>query len=50
MGSVKTKLKSSYIDDGRPTKIGKLSSKPEFYCVLAGKINSIYEIERTVYA
>ena len=50
MYTVKTKLKSSYIDDGRPTKIGKLSSKPEFYCVLAGKINSIYEIERIVYA
>ena len=46
MYTIKTKLKASYIDDGRPTVIGKLCSTPEYYCLFAGKINSIYEIER----
>lgn len=46
--TIKSKLKSSYIDDGRPTKIGKLSTNPDLYCLFAGKINSIYEIERIV--
>ena len=45
MFTVKTKLESSYIDDGRPTVIAKCSDKPFFYCVFAGKINCIYEIE-----
>lgn len=46
--TIKSKLKASYIDDGRPTRVGKLSSTPDFYCLFAGKINSIYEIERIV--
>ena len=44
--TIKSKLKSSYIDDGRPTEIKKLKSNPDFYCIFSGKINSIYEIEK----
>jgi hypothetical protein len=46
MFTIKTKLKASYIDDGRPTIVTKLHSNPDFFCLFAGKINSIYEIER----
>jgi len=46
--TIKTKLKASYIDDGRPTEISKLRDKPQFYCLFAGKVNSIYEIEKIV--
>lgn len=48
MYTIKAKLQSSYIDDGRPTEITKLRSNPGFYCLFAGKINSIYEIETEV--
>ena len=44
--TIKSKLKSSFIDDGRPTHILKLQENPSFYCIFAGKINSIYEIEK----
>jgi FAD dependent oxidoreductase len=44
--TIKTKLKSSYIDDGRPTEISKMSDRPSYYCLFSGKINSIYEIEK----
>jgi FAD dependent oxidoreductase len=44
--TIKTKLKSSYIDDGRPTEIALLRQNPAFYCLFSGKINSIYEIEK----
>jgi hypothetical protein len=44
--TIKSKLKSSYIDDGRPTEISMLHETPKFYCLFAGKINSIYEIEK----
>lgn len=44
--TIKSKLKSSYIDDGRPTEISLLHESPRFYCLFAGKINSIYEIEK----
>jgi hypothetical protein len=44
--TIKSKLKASYIDDGRPTEISKLRDSPPFYCIFAGKINSIYEIEK----
>ena len=44
--TVKTKLKSAFVDDGRPTDLRVLSKKPFFACVFSGKINSIYEIER----
>ncbi len=46
--TIKSKLKASYIDDGRPTEISVLSEKPAFYCIFAGKINSIYEIEKVI--
>ena len=44
--TIKSKLRASHIDDGRPTEIVKLSESPQFYCLFAGKINSIYEIEQ----
>ncbi|GAB4498423.1 MAG: hypothetical protein OHK0019_33690 [Saprospiraceae bacterium] len=46
--TIKSKLKASYIDDGRPTEISLLRSEPRFYCLFAGKINSIYEVEKIV--
>jgi hypothetical protein len=46
--AIKSKLKSSYIDDGRPTEISKLSALPSYYCLFSGKINSIYEIEKLI--
>jgi hypothetical protein len=44
--TIKSKLKASYIDDGRPTEISVLSQNPQFICLFAGKVNSIYEIEK----
>lgn len=44
--TIKSKLKASYIDDGRPTEIAQLHENPPFYCIFAGKINSIYEVEK----
>jgi len=44
--TIKSKLKASHIDDGRPTEISMLREQPRFYCLFAGKINSIYEIEK----
>jgi hypothetical protein len=44
--TIKSKLQASYIDDGRPTEISMLSESPRFYCLFAGKINSIYEVEK----
>ncbi|MBK7938456.1 MAG: hypothetical protein IPJ82_15855 [Lewinellaceae bacterium] len=44
--TIKSKLKANYIDDGRPTEISMLRSEPRFYCLFAGKINSIYEVEK----
>lgn len=46
--TIKSKLKANHIDDGRPTEISQLHAKPDFYCIFAGKINSIYEIEKVV--
>ncbi len=46
--TIKSKLKANYIDDGRPTEISVLNDNPRFYCIFAGKINSIYEIEKVV--
>jgi hypothetical protein len=46
--TIKSKLKASYIDDGRPTEISRLSDSPPYYCIFAGKINSIYEIEKSL--
>ncbi len=44
--TIKSKLKANHIDDGRPTEIAILSQKPDFFCLFAGKINSIYEVEK----
>lgn len=44
--TIKSKLKASHIDDSRPTEIALLSASPRFYCLFAGKINSIYEVEK----
>lgn len=44
--TIKSKLKASHIDDGRPTEIALLHEQPRFYCLFAGKINSIYEVEK----
>jgi hypothetical protein len=46
--TIKSKLKANYIDDGRPTEIAKLRDTPRFYCLFAGKVNSIYEIEKII--
>ena len=46
--TIKSKLKANHIDDGRPTEISQLHANPDFYCIFAGKINSIYEIEKMV--
>jgi hypothetical protein len=48
MFTIKSKLKANYIDDGRPTEISVLHENPRFYCIFAGKINSIYEIEKVI--
>jgi len=44
--TIKSKLKASHIDDGRPTEISMLCERPRLYCLFAGKVNSIYEIEK----
>ncbi|MCB9284312.1 MAG: FAD-binding oxidoreductase [Lewinellaceae bacterium] len=44
--TIKSKLQASFIDDSRPTEISLLRENPHFYCIFAGKINSIYEIEK----
>ena len=43
--SIKAVLKSSEIDDSRPTIIRKFSEAPYFYTVLSGKINTIYDLD-----
>jgi len=45
MYAIKAKLRSSAVDDRRPTKVMKLHENPDFICVFAGKVNCIYEIE-----
>ncbi|MCB0643344.1 MAG: hypothetical protein KDC44_16960 [Phaeodactylibacter sp.] len=44
--TIKSKLRANHIDDGRPTEIRCLHKNPHFYCIFAGKINSIYEVEK----
>lgn len=43
--SMKPILKTSEIDDSRPTVIKQFSSNPTFISVLSGKINTIYDLE-----
>jgi hypothetical protein len=46
--TIKSKLKANAIDDGRPTEIAVLHENPYYYNLFAGKINSIYEIEKVI--
>lgn len=43
--SMKPILKSSEIDDSRPTVIRVHSKNPSFISVLSGKINTVYDLE-----
>ena len=44
--SMKPILKSSEVDDSRPTAIKIHSSKPTFISVLSGKINTVYDLDQ----
>ncbi len=46
--SMKPILKSSEIDDSRPTIIRKNSDKPTFVSVLSGKINTVYDLDEVL--
>lgn len=46
--SMKPILKTSEIDDSRPTVIKHFSSNPTFISVLSGKINAIYDLEEVL--
>lgn len=43
--SMKPILKSSEMDDSRPTAIRVLSGRPAFVSVLSGKINTVYDLD-----
>lgn len=43
--SMKPILKSSEVDDSRPTRIRTDSKEPYFVSVLSGKINTVYDLE-----
>ncbi len=43
--SMKPILKSSEVDDSRPTAIRVLSEAPTFVSVLSGKINTVYDLD-----
>lgn len=43
--SMKPILKSSEIDDSRPTMIRRYNDTPRFISVLSGKINTVYELD-----
>ena len=43
--SMKPILKSSEVDDSRPTAIAVMSSSPSFISVLSGKINTVYDLD-----
>ena len=38
-------LKSSEVDDSRPTAIAVMSDSPVFISVLSGKINTVYDLD-----
>ncbi len=46
--SMKPILKSSEIDDSRPTVIRRHSEKPCFISVLSGKINTVYDLDEVL--
>ena len=43
--SMKPILKSSEIDDSRPTVINQYSTNPTFISVLSGKVNTIFDLD-----
>lgn len=43
--SMKPILKSSEIDDSRPTLVRQMKDKPIFVSVLSGKINTVYDLD-----
>jgi len=43
--SMKPILKSSEVDDSRPTAIRVMSTEPVFISVLSGKINTVYDLD-----
>lgn len=43
--SMKPILKSSEVDDSRPTAIRMMRTKPTFISVLSGKINTVYDLD-----
>lgn len=43
--SMKPILKASEVDDSRPTVVRRLCDSPEFYTVLSGKINTVYDLD-----
>lgn len=43
--TIKAKLQANHIDDGRPTAVRLLHHDPAFFCVFAGKVNSVYAME-----
>lgn len=42
--TIKTILKDSEVDDGRPTILKRWHKAPDFYTVFSGKLNTIYEL------
>ena len=47
--SMKPILKSSEIDDSRPTVIKKYTTNPTFISVLSGKINTTYDLDEVLF-
>lgn len=45
MFAIKSVLKSSEVDDSRPTLLRQYSSEPCFHTVFSGKINAIYDLD-----
>ena len=43
--SMKPILKSSEMDDSRPTVIKQYSTNPTFISVLSGKVNTIFDLD-----
>jgi hypothetical protein len=43
--AIKPILMASEVDDSRPTIIRQHASKPSFYSVLSGKINTVYDLD-----
>jgi hypothetical protein len=48
MFSIKPILKTSEIDDSRPTVIRHCSEHPTFISVLSGKINTVYDLDEVI--